>query len=224
MAQQELYHYGILGMKWGHRRFQNEDGSLTDAGRKRYGVGEGGGVDDISTPKGIKRRLNDLDDAMIRNKRQAQRAHALREDDEKERFIANINKGREESRRLIARAIEKGYSVEGNQRMKLAISNGEKFVMGLGVAGLMISPLAGGATIGIMAETDNRTQTGWKYKVTDTPDGKPTAKYNLTERNVGEKDRAAWAKADEERKLKEKYNTDLSNTSYYRRYKKRFRG
>lgn len=36
----ELYiqHHGILGQKWGQRRFQNEDGSLTPEGRKRYGV------------------------------------------------------------------------------------------------------------------------------------------------------------------------------------------
>lgn len=33
---EELYHHGIKGMKWGVRRYQNSDGSLTAAGQKRY--------------------------------------------------------------------------------------------------------------------------------------------------------------------------------------------
>lgn len=37
ISQNELYHHGIKGMKWGIRRFQNEDGSLTASGKKRYG-------------------------------------------------------------------------------------------------------------------------------------------------------------------------------------------
>lgn len=34
-----LSHFGIMGMKWGVRRFQNRDGSLTLAGKARYGRG-----------------------------------------------------------------------------------------------------------------------------------------------------------------------------------------
>lgn len=34
-----LYHHGVKGQKWGVRRFQNEDGSLTAAGREHYGYG-----------------------------------------------------------------------------------------------------------------------------------------------------------------------------------------
>lgn len=35
MDNYQLYHWGIKGMRWGVRRYQNKDGSLTDAGKKR---------------------------------------------------------------------------------------------------------------------------------------------------------------------------------------------
>ena len=35
ISDEEIYHHGIKGMRWGIRRYQNPDGSLTPAGRKR---------------------------------------------------------------------------------------------------------------------------------------------------------------------------------------------
>ena len=35
MSSNELTHHGIKGMRWGVRRYQNKDGSLTKAGRKK---------------------------------------------------------------------------------------------------------------------------------------------------------------------------------------------
>lgn len=34
---QNLKHHGVLGQRWGKRRYQNADGTLTSAGKKRYG-------------------------------------------------------------------------------------------------------------------------------------------------------------------------------------------
>lgn len=44
----ELYHHGIKGQKWGVRRYQNDDGTLTSAGRQRYGNNLGAGAKDHS--------------------------------------------------------------------------------------------------------------------------------------------------------------------------------
>ena len=36
MSNAELYHHGVKGQRWGIRRYQNKDGSLTPYGKKRY--------------------------------------------------------------------------------------------------------------------------------------------------------------------------------------------
>lgn len=48
----ELYHYGVKGQKWGVRRYQNTDGSLTAAGREHYG-------EEVSRFKKDYKRAND---------------------------------------------------------------------------------------------------------------------------------------------------------------------
>lgn len=65
MYENELYHHGILGQKWGVRRYQNDDGSLTNAGKKRYGVSDS----KPRTAKQYSRELNDIDQAIAYNKR-----------------------------------------------------------------------------------------------------------------------------------------------------------
>ena len=65
----ELYHWGIKGMKWGIRRFQNKDGSLTPAGRKRYedrGGSSGGGK--IKSKGSKPKATRDMSDDELRAK------------------------------------------------------------------------------------------------------------------------------------------------------------
>ena len=47
-----ISHHGIKGQKWGERRYQNPDGTLTEEGRKRYSS---------YTPYKIQRSLNKID-------------------------------------------------------------------------------------------------------------------------------------------------------------------
>lgn len=56
MENNELYHWGILGMKWGVRRYQNKDGTLTPAGKRRLEQSEN------------KKTIKDLTDDELRAK------------------------------------------------------------------------------------------------------------------------------------------------------------
>lgn len=67
----ELYHFGIKGMKWGVRRYRNKDGTLTAAGKKRYS-------DDYAkahTGKSIK-EMSDNELRAVNNRLQMERQYA----------------------------------------------------------------------------------------------------------------------------------------------------
>ena len=78
-----LEHHGIKGQKWGVRRFQNKDGTLTPAGKIRYSKVEYGGF----SRKNKKRRVSDLSNDELRElterlTREAEYYRALNQRDE----------------------------------------------------------------------------------------------------------------------------------------------
>lgn len=113
-----LEHYGIPGMKWGVRRYMNKDGSLTDAGKKRYGpTGTGG------SPKRMTKDFNDLDKSYA-NFEARRRSNA----DVAARYARRMNKAREKgdegkASRMSEKAVKYGLKAGQYNKNKAAVEN-----------------------------------------------------------------------------------------------------
>ena len=124
ISMNELFHWGIKGMKWGVRKYQNPDGSLTAAGRKRYAnpdgslnkAGQKKFGDSVKTNPTVKKRVTDmtdeeLDRAIIR----------ARKEDEYNRLRPEITPetGGRNSRKLMSKFINEAI-------VPAAINSGRK--------------------------------------------------------------------------------------------------
>lgn len=161
-----LEHHGVLGMKWGVRRYQNADGSLTDKGKKRYYVGSS---DKKKRAKGYQRRLNDLDEERVHTRNQWREYsgnQALRENDLQVKNVeSEINK-------TIKQAAAEGMSI--NSKNCTRYEGQGKVQVGYLLGGIP------GAVVGYeISKSRNETMvtSGRKYKVSTKGPGGLKSKH-----------------------------------------------
>jgi hypothetical protein len=122
----ELTHWGIFGMKWGRRRFQNPDGTLTPEGRERYGVGAARDAGKQPETKKPPKKASEMNDQELKS-----RIDRLNLEKTYAQLISEAN---ERKRGPVSKAISKALTNLGDRVMGLAVDkvvdrlkNGEKF-------------------------------------------------------------------------------------------------
>lgn len=131
----ELQHHGIKGQKWGIRRFQNKDGSLTPRGRQRY---EKVTIDGQTYRVEGRDRSKAADEAVRRAREQGFEAYRYTSDDKRSK-VRQVE--------LEQQYIKLGYPKDVAQKQARRVVKGEKFVTAMYMTTIGIS-----AAVGIAAE------------------------------------------------------------------------
>lgn len=182
MAEYDLYHYGITGQKWGIRRFQYEDGSLTPEGKKRYGVDSDGSITNRRKyARDSKKELNGLQQSWLEEQRILNKNGY---DSESEEYIKKQNKYIKERDAIIKDLTEKHFDVSTKKATRYIQSTSEvgrgldnavqvaTYVPGY-IAGLIGGPstafaagaISGALSVPLRMATGTTLQKDIKYKV-----------------------------------------------------------
>ena len=108
MSEEYLSHYGILGMKWGVRRFQREDGSYTKRGLERYREAEKK-YDDINSKYKAAKKNKSSSTNSLRSKRMSAKKEMSKSYGELKR-VNRIDQGK--------RLVQEGKTITKNNAKK----------------------------------------------------------------------------------------------------------
>ena len=135
--ENELVHWGIKGMRWGVRRYQNKDGTLTPAGRKRYEnelskLKEQERV--IKNQKKTQAKFNELDKKrkQLDDLKKGKVSSTTKKSEEAPKRKSITDMSDEELQAFVNRMnLEKQYKEALAYQNKATVSKGKKFVQGL---------------------------------------------------------------------------------------------
>jgi hypothetical protein len=191
---EELYHHGIQGQKWGVRRYQNEDGTLTDKGKKRYGKNLN--IKDTSYTNIAKIRLGkareNLDTAISENA---------------DRYEIKALKGRV---REAKKALRKGKSADKGQSRynsgETITENNMKSAIGIGAAFIGRKLFSRGVLEYARHLSEKGTLDAGKFKALQILDG--AGRITLTALGIG----YAAKKAIDSKNIRRYYSTTKTET------------